>query len=464
MNKNIKGLISNLGIFTIANFTTKILNFLILPLYTSFLTTEEYGTIDLVSTLIQLLFPIFTLAISDAVMRFGISEKDEQFQIFHIGINQVLIGIIPMFLVSFAYIFISKNYLLGFFLFFIYVVEGFNTLFSNFAKAIDKTKEMAIISTCISAVILGSNVLFVAILKIGIKGYFCSILVGNCIGLLMYIHFCDLVKYLKCIKINNDNNLKKKMLKYSIPLIPNAVFWWINSSLDRWTLTIISGVSIVGLYAVANKLPTIISTIGSIFSQAWNLSLLQTKKDEQKIFFEKTYSYYNDLMFCCTIGIITFCKIFAGFGFAGEFYIAWKLVPLLSAGVFYNSLNSVLGSLFTVNKDTRIIFSTTLIGSIFNCILNVPLTIIWNAYGAAIATLISYIAVYIIRTARIWKLYDIKTDIKGAIIKFLIILLMSCIAIGDSIWIIIYFICFVCCLIFVNKTLHLIKNKKILDK
>lgn len=71
-------LIRNIGIFTIANFTSRILSFLILPLYTYYLSTEEFGTIDLVSTLIQLAFPFFSLAITDAAMRFGLSAPEKK--------------------------------------------------------------------------------------------------------------------------------------------------------------------------------------------------------------------------------------------------------------------------------------------------------------------------------------------------------------------------------------------------
>lgn len=461
MNKNIKRLFSNLGIFTIANFSTKVLSFLILPLYTTYLSTEEYGSIDLATTLIQLLFPVFTFAISEAVVRFGISENEKLDEIFSLGIRQVSIATIPMVLVGVIYAAIVHSVTMGVLLFILYVVEGYNSLFANFAKSIGMTKQMAIVSTLISTIILGLNVLFVAFFKWRIWGYFLSLILGNIVGIILYIYLCQIRYFLSKVFIKIEPALKKEMFAYSVPLIPNAIFWWINSSLDRWTLTIISSISVVGVYAVANKLPTIISTVSTIFSQAWNLSIFQSEQGEQKNFFEKSYSFYVEVMFCCTMGIIMLCKIFAKIAFVGDFFVAWKLVPILTAGVFFSSLNSVLGSLFTTNKDTKYIFTTTLVGSIINCVLNIPFVLWWDAFGAAIATAISYISVFVVRTYKIHKLYEINCGVIKTIFKSIILVILSVVAIMDCAWILVYLITVIYCLGFVASTSMAIYKKHI---
>lgn len=460
MNKNVKRLLKNLGIFTIANLLTKLLNFLILPLYTSFLSTADYGTIDLITTLIQLLFPIFTLAISDAVMRFGVSENKSIDEIIQIGFMQVAIGIIPVLILGVIYAFVSKSYVLGILFILIYAIEGFNTLFSNCAKAINKTKQMALISTFVSTVTLLSNVLLVAYYKAGITGYLSALLIGNVIGGILYLTIGGIRPYLGFNRGMFDSDLKVRMLAYSIPLIPNAVFWWINSSLDRWTLTVFSGVTVVGLYAVANKLPTIISNISTVFSQAWNLSLFQSKEEEQKKFFEKTYDYYNDIIFCCTVGIIALCKFYAIYGFKGDYFSAWKIVPILSLGVFYNSINAVLGSIFTANKDTKYIFSTTLVGSVTNLVLNIPFVICFSAIGAAIATAISYIVVFVLRIIKTTKMYQIQFNRRKIVLQYIIVTGICIATICDRYWVIVGSICVACCLWFAYKSIRIYKNNR----
>ena len=96
MSKRVKELFKNIGFFSIAQLVTRAISFLLLPLYTAYLSTAEYGTIDLVTTLIQHLLPVFTLSIADAVLRFGISENERADQILKIGIRQINIGILPV--------------------------------------------------------------------------------------------------------------------------------------------------------------------------------------------------------------------------------------------------------------------------------------------------------------------------------------------------------------------------------
>ena len=426
MKDSTRRLIGNIGIFTIAGFSTKILSFVLLPLYTSFLTTDEYGTLDLVLTLINLVLPIFTLSVSDAVLRFGINEKGEPEKILRVGVRYVMVGMFPMGLFSLVYAAISKDADLGIFTLLIYSVTSVTTLFSSYAKAIDRSKEMSVISVVVSALVLGINVLLVAVFRLGITGYFLSILIGNGVGIVLYLEFCGIKKHLKkCFFIQADGDLRKSMLLYSIPLIPNSIFWWINSSLDRWTLTVISGVSFVGLYAVAGKIPNVISNINGIFFQAWNISIFESNETDRTKHFEKMYSLYTDLLFFCSLVIIVFSKLIARYAFAGDFFSAWRIVPFLTVGVFINSLNTILGSMFTANKDTKRIFSTTLIGSITNCLLNIPFVIYWNVYGAAIATAISYFIVYFIRTIKVKKLYGARLNIVKQCLYLLIICSVS---------------------------------------
>lgn len=460
MKTNYKRLFENIGIFTLANFASRFLSFLILPVYTYYLSTEEYGTIDLLSTTIQLAFPIFTLSISDAVMRFGISHKEKN-KILSLGFSITVIGLIPLLLIScFASMFIGNSKLMIYFII-IYFLQALNSLFSAFTKAIDKTKEMAIITTFTSLGILILNVCFIAGFKYGVEGYWISTILGNLIGIIMYFLICKIHCYFTLdLKNIASKNLLFEMLAYSIPLIPNALFWWINSSLDRWTLTFFTSVSVVGLYSFANKIPTILSTINSIFNQAWNLSLFQNEDSERNSFFCKVYKYYSDIMFCCTIGIIWLSKVVATYMFSNEFFSAWMFIPILTIGVYYNSLNGFFGSLFTASKQTKYIFTTTLTGSIVNLILNIPFVLAGGAIGAAVATLISYVMVCIMRVAKMKKNFNIKIELRIEVFRFILLLVESYLIMtekfywGVTLFVIIY------CILFVSRIFKIKKNRR----
>ncbi|SOB39869.1 oligosaccharide flippase family protein [Latilactobacillus sakei] len=445
-------LFQNIGIFTLANFAAKIMSFLILPLYTYYLTTAEYGTIDLVNTTIQLVFPILSLSIVDAVMRFGISEEDSKDKIFTTGLNVIVIGMIPLTIICLICILTFDKSYISLFFALIYLVQALNNLFASFAKAINKTAQMAVISTITSLSILTLNVVFIAFLHYGILGYWVSTILGNCIGILLYIVMCQLYKYFTFGFRLVDKKLLGQMLKYSIPLIPNALFWWINTSLDRWVLTAMTSISIVGLYSVANKLPTILSTVNSIFNQAWNLSMFQSNdKEERNSFFSKVYVYYDELMFLLTLLIIVFSPIIAKIMFSKDFASAWIYVPVLTLGVYYNSLNGFIGSLFTAAKDTKYIFTSTLIGSLVNLLLNIPFVFLWGALGSAAATFLSYFFVYIVRVKKVEYMYSIYISKTDSRYKLLVLILVTVLVTINAFWLLTIMIVIGCSIITVIK-------------
>lgn len=435
--KKYVNLLQNIGIFTLTNFTTKILNFFLLPLYTYYLTTIEYGTIDLLNTIIQLLYPFFTLTIIEAVLRFSISNKNELKEIFTIGVNVILLGFLFLSIATgIISLFVIKKITLVYFLI-IFLVQAINSLLGAFMKALDKVKFMALITTLVSFSILILNIFFITILKQGIQGYWFGTIIGNIIGIILYIFISNPFKYY-CIRKNKKHYqfLFKEMLSYSLPLIPNALFWWINSSLDRLTLSYVCGLSVVGLYACANKIPTIISTINTIFSQAWNLSLFENScTDERNNFYSFTFTIFNEIIFCCTIGVILLSKLLGTLMFSENFYTAWFYIPILTMGVYYNCLNSFLGSMFTATKNTKFIFTTTIIGSLSNIFLNIPMVYIANAIGAAIATLISYLLVYFARSKKLYKLYGIKSNLQNILFQLGFLMVETIIIMNDYLWI-----------------------------
>lgn len=457
LTKNYTTLFKNVGIFAIANFSTKILSFLILPLYTYYLTPAEYGTIDLVNMTIQLLFSILSLSIVDALLRFTVFDEKNRNKCFTISLKIILLGIIPI-LIGCMFVYpILKDINIIIFFILVYFLQALNTLFGTFAKAINKTKEMALISTISSVSILVLNVYFVAVLKNGMNGYWIATILGNLIGIVLYISICKLHQYIE-LKVK-DKEMLKNMLIYSIPLIPNALFWWINSSLDRWALNVMTNISIVGLYSCANKIPTILSTINSIFSQAWNLSLFQNENEnERKKFFKTTYYYFNQSLLICTLGIIILSKFIATIMFSNEFFQSWNLVPLLTFGVYINSLNSFLGSMFTAEKKTSYIFTTTVVGSIVNIVLNFVLINYLGAVGAAIATLFSYLAVWIMRSIKIRGNFKINVNIKSILIDFIFVTVITILIMSDKAWLLAFILTFIYIIkigivIFKNKTL-----------
>ena len=172
-----------------------------------------------------------------------------------------------------------------------YVSTAFYEMMTNYLMAIDKVKEVAIAGIISSIVIIFSNIYFLLIMKIGIVGYLASIIIGP----LLSSVFCIIVAREPLntyIVVDCNNKLKKEMVVYCVPLIFNNIALWINAFLDRYFVTYFCGVSGNGVYSVAGKIPTILSTCYSVFASAWTLSAIQEFDPEDKDgFFQKHIIY-----------------------------------------------------------------------------------------------------------------------------------------------------------------------------
>lgn len=411
MNKY-KYLAKNMVLFLMSGLFVNVVSFFLLPLYTYFLTTEEYAIIDLVTVTQQLLFPFLTLSLCDAVLRFAIEsveEKDKLGKVFSIGFSiSIFSSVIVLFFSNILKVIFGTEFNIKYFVI-IFILTTFNSFFSNFIRAINKVRVMAMVSGIGNILTIVLNVFFIVRLHWGLDGYMTAYIIGQIFILMGYILFGHIFLYVRLGSI--DRNLLAKMLKYSVPLVPNALFWWINSSLDKYFLRTLMTFGVVGLYSVASKIPAIIVSINGIFQQAWNLSAFKEfNNKETGLFYNRIFQIYQFCLFVVSIALIASTHILAKLLFSKDFYEAWIFVPWLIWGAGINAMNAFWGSMFTAAKDTRILFTTTGMGAVVNIVLNYILIKGFGATGAAVATLVSYVVVWVVRERHIQKIVSINID------------------------------------------------------
>ena len=419
-------LAKNTLIFTISNFGAKFLTFLLVPLYTHVLSTSEYGTADAIITTANLLVYIFTINIADAVLRFTINKKDNQGEILAYGIKVTIQGSIIFALLLFISIFIfpiSWASYCYFFLFAYFAITAISTLFSCYLRAIDKVGCVAIAGIISIVGMVGCNIVFLLLIKIDLVGYLLSIIIGPVISVIYQAicikKSCTFHRSLVC-----DRQTQREMRAYSIPLIFNNVCWWINNSLDRYIIIWILGTAQNGIYSVAYKIPTILSIFQSVFSQAWSLSAIKEFDSEDKDgFFSKTYKVYNaGMVMTCTILIflnIPLAKIL----FAKDFFEAWQSSSILLLASLFTALGAFLGSIFSAIKKTKIFAVSTVIAAIINVFLNCLLIPIIGIQGAAIATVISFFVMWIIRLILVKKEIRLKIPVLKHMVSYILLLI-----------------------------------------
>ena len=419
-------LAKNTILFTVSSFGSKILVFLLVPLYTSILSTSEYGIADIITTSASLLMYVFTLNIAEAVLRFAIDKKDIQNRYLSYGLKVLLIGSL-VFAICIAVVYSlrlfhweSYCYL---FLFLDYFAVSLYQILSNYLRAIDKVKEVAISGLIHTLVTIISNLLFLLVLKKGLPGYLISIVVGSLISSV----YCLIIIRLPANSLLHesvDKNTAHEMRAYSIPLIFNGIAWWMNNSLDKYFVIWMLGASENGILSVAYKIPTILTVFHSIFAQAWNLSAIKEfDSDDSDGFFSNTYSIYNSgLVLVCSV-LILLNVPFARLLFAKDFFIAWRYSSILLISTLFACLSGILGSVFTAVKNSRIFAASTVSAAVVNCVFNAILIQLMGTSGAAIATVISFFVVWLIRLLYTRKYIKWHFSLKKDIIAYFLLII-----------------------------------------
>lgn len=400
MEKKFKYLFKNTGLLMVGNFSSKILIFLLVPFYTSILTTSEYGTYDLVYSSILMLLPALSLNIIDGVMRFTIGEtREKQNETFTIGLKYITVSCIVMAVVlsGLKYAFHNEVTTTYFWeILFLYIGYALNQFTIQFARGIDDIIGVSIAGVISTGVMIAGNLVFLLWIKIGLSGYFWAYILSF-LAPAIFLSFRDqMYQYLVFSKIRlGVSKEERAIVRYSLPLMVTTLSWYINGVADRYAVTYFCGIDANGIYSVAYKIPSILNAIQTIFIQAWQLSAIRElgeKKGEQ--FYNATYEGCQTIMVVLCSGLILGTRIIARILFAKDFYVAWMYVPTLLLYIVFNTMSGVIGGVFAAVKDTKAFASSAAIGALVNIVLNTVLVYAWHAEGAAIATVISSIVIW----------------------------------------------------------------------
>lgn len=397
-------------VFFISEFASKLLVFLILPLYTTYLTAEQFGTADLITTTVTLLMPIFTLCISQAALRFAMEEYTDKRQVFSFGLKVIVVGF--TFLLAayplFHHIAGIFKYLLLFYL--LYLASSLDTYLSYFARAVDQVVLVGVSGIVKTVMLIAFNIVFLIVFKLGVAGYVLSSVLSHAVSCIILFFGARMHQY--CWFQKTDKAHKKEMLQYSIPLVPNSLSWWLSNYASRYIILLFCGVGTQGMFAVASKIPVILTTVQAIFSNAWQLSAIseydKPKRDE---FYNKIYKLYNTGMVLFTAALIPLVRLIAKILFVGEFFDAWVYVPLLLISVIFGALSGFLGTFFAASKHNGTMFTTTLLGALCAVAVNLALVPPLGPIGASIATLAANIIVWVMRLVKSKKYVNLDAEI-----------------------------------------------------
>lgn len=397
-----KNLFVNIGLFALNVFATKLISFLLVPLYTYYMTQSDFGATDLAITVISMLYPLATLSISDATLRFSIDDKNNSEDYVSIGF---WITVASCLLVALCLPALDAPFFggLGHFklLFWLsFVTMGLTSFFGYVARALNQIKLITVASVVISLITCGGAVTFIAWMNLGATGYFLSLIAGNGIGTLVYLLGGKQYRWItmNAMAAFHSKETLRRMFIYCVPLIPNALFWWMSTSINRFFITGMLGIAASGLFAAASKIPNLLNLVYSIFQQAWQLSAFQEFKSKDiASFFGTVFRLLSALLVVGSSLLILISPGLASLLLQKGFRAGWTLIPLMLLAFYFNILNSFYGTIYTASMKTQYLFTSTVAGALLTTILTWVLIIPLGLVGACWAMVIGNAAVFVLR-------------------------------------------------------------------
>lgn len=437
-NKN-KQLISGTIIYAIGNFGTKVLNFLIIPLYTYYLAPDAMGEYDLLITLVSLLIPILTVQIGDSVYRELISDRyivSSRNAIINMA-YKILISDILLTLIGSGVFYLFTRY--KYIPYFIVIMAG-NSLFSILQKTLrgfHRQKLFAISGLIYTIVFLTLNVLLICLLHLGIEGMLLSNSIAYFSGAIFILITEKQTRpsFAFGLKAPFLSSFQKQMLKYSIPLIPNQLNWWIMNSSDRFIIKLFLGNAANGIYAISYKFPTMLQSIFSLFTNAFQdisvgeentteapkLSSIDMAQENsadnvsasfsQGQYYTQIFDQYSIFVLTTVIFAIPISKIYIRYFMDPAYHEAAYYIGFLYLGCVFQSFAAYYGVGYLKLKKTAGASSTSIYGALINIVVNIIFIRFLGLYAAAISTAIGFAVMWIIRVIQIGKKLEINLRI-----------------------------------------------------
>ena len=355
-----KRLLSNTFIFAIGTFSSKILVILMLRFYTGVMTTDEMGVADLIVKTTSILYPVVSLSIGQAIIRYGLERRRRKSDVFTIGLATILCGFLialpfhPLLgLIHYNTSTGATGSLLEYqWLIYLYVLTSCTqNACSQFIRALGYVRLYAIDGIFRTFVTILLNILYLTVFKWNIFGYVFSIICADALSTVCLFLLASLWKYIRLRKPNFY--LWRSMLAYSLPLVPDAILVYIIGFSDQAFLAAMQDTSVSAIYSIAYRVPTLIALVASIFVDAWQISIVNNNSREEQIqFFSNVGNTYSSIVFIIASGGIMCAKLAITVLAVPSYYIGWTFIPVLAVGAGFNCLSSFQKSVYLLEKRT----------------------------------------------------------------------------------------------------------------
>ena len=421
----LKSTLKNTFIYSIGTFSSRLAGFILIPLYTSRFSVEEYGMMGIMEITSQVLLAMLGFSLYNAFFRWYWDKNfiDKQksilftilvFLIFQISLFLLLVLSFQQDLSYLLFESDRHSYLIRL-LILVSGLEAFGFLVSTLLRLKERAAFYTLLQVGKLTISLLVTIYLIVYRNRNIEAVYEAQLIANVVYLLLIFNVLR-----KNIELKFEWKILKDMLSFSLPLVLTSLSGIILNITDRYTLRFLADMADVGVYSLGFK---VANTLRVFLIASVNLAL-------QPIIFKMmddpgNKRFYSKVMTYFTFGLMFFVLFFSLYAPEiikviskqnMQYWNAWKIVPVLSFSMLFSMLRDVAYTGLNITKKTRVIALLVLTAAVLNIILNLIFIPVWGFYGASVATAISqviyFIAVYIIAQ----KYYSVPYEINKIVL------------------------------------------------
>ena len=406
-----KELLKNTAIIAVGKICTQFMSFLLLPLYTSVLSTEEYGTVDLFVTYTSLLLPVVLFQVDQALFRFLIDargDREKSAEVISTAVFFALAQSLSLTAVfSLVQFFVTSPYQ------WLLLLNILASVFSNMALQLARGFGDNItysLGSFLSAFFqIAGNIVFLLPLSMGVYGMLWATILSHFLtGLFVFVRE-RLHRYLAPSFFRKPT--LKQILRYSLPLVPNALCWWALNASDRVIVLFFLGRVFNGLLSVGHKLSSVYIMIYNLFNLSWTESAsLHMNDADRDAFFQKVILKMFDFFMCLGIALIAFIPLAFPLLVNAKFAEAYALIPAFVIASMFNVVVGLYSVIYVALRKTNEIAKTSLFAGIINVLSHLALIRWIGLFAAPVSTLIAFASMALFRYFDIQKYMSVKLN------------------------------------------------------
>lgn len=390
-------------VYFIGNFASRLLMFFLLPLYTAYLSTSEYGIVDLLMSILPLIGPIFTLQATESIFRFLFDKKNFRDKQTCISSSMILmaLGFVAFSVLYFGLGF-QQRLTYGILFAIYFYISYLGTFAQQASRGLGFSNAYAVsgvVSTAVSATV---NICLIVGAGFGGDALLIAASAASLAVFLILSAWIKLPKYISLRSIKKAEIVEQ--IRYGIPLIPNQISWWALSLMGRYVVVFYWGTAASGVLAFAMIFPNIIAIVMQIFFLAWVESAIRSyNRDESGEYFSSAFRVLAPLLLSAAAVLMPLVWLYTDIAIGGSFQEGVQYVPLLTLASVFNSFATFLGSVYTATKKTVEAFSTTIVAAVVNIAFSLLLIPHFGIWGYSIASLLCAVVFYFVRVVSVRK-------------------------------------------------------------